>query len=72
MTIPAGTKAEKLTLVVDRVPNAKDAHNECDQGLARRVLSIEVPRLDSTKARGRSSTLGQLGVEVHEGREACS
>lgn len=60
------------TLVIDGVANREDTEDGGKDRSSRRVLSGEVPRLQSPKACLRSWPLGELGVKVDERREVSS
>jgi len=60
------------TLVVDGVTNSEDSEDGGKDRSSRRVLSAEVPSLQSSKARLRGWSLGEFRVEVDERGEASS
>lgn len=60
------------TLVVNSVTNGEYSEDGGKDRSGRRVLSSEVPRLQSSKVCLRSWPFGELGVEVDEGSEASS
>lgn len=60
------------TLVIDGVPNGEDTEDGGKDRSSRRVLSGEIPGLQSSKARLRGWSLRKLRVKVDEGGQASS
>lgn len=72
MDVVVGCEAMVRTLVIDGVTNGEDPEDGGKDRSSRRVLSAEVPSLQSSKVRLRAWSLGEFRVEVDEGGEAAS
>ena len=60
------------TLVIDGVTNSENPKDGGKDRSSRRVLSVEIPGLQSSEARLRGWSLGEFRVEVDEWSEASS